>query len=239
MALAAALHDLDPRLKITAGVGFGILAWNAGLFGLVLYWAGVLVVLLGLRRAGSLQPGMVGIPVFGVLFWVGLKLIFELMNPEPWWPGALQQSLVLGGRLGLLIGIGLAVTASTSTRQMGLAVHALLRPVLGRRAWWGSLGLALMLHFLPLTLQTITRVRQAVLLRCSPLWFWSRYSLVVGTVVRSLGLKTWEQTLGLAARGLDQEEAWEERLPFELGEWLTGLAVLGLGIAVAWVEFGS
>lgn len=230
------LHDLDPRLKVLAGLVFGLLTWRAGLFGLTLYWAGVLLVLWSLGHAGSLSLGMVRWLAFGVLFWTGLKFGFELMNHEPLWPGAVQESLLLGGRLGLLIFIGLAVTASTSTRQLGLAVHGLIRPILGRRAWMTSLGLALMVHFLPLTLRTIGQVRQAVLLRCSHLWFWTRYSLVISTVIRTLGQKTWDQTLGLAARGLDQEQAWQEKLPVDLREWLVGLTVLGCGLAAACME---
>ena len=235
-SMSIKLHDLDPRLKILAGLAFGLLTWRAGLFGLTLYWAGVLLALWSLRQAGSLSLRMVRGLAFGVLLWVGLKFGFELMNHEPIWPGAVQESLLLGGRLGLLIFIGLAVTASTSTRQLGLAVHSLIGPILGRRAWMASLGLALMVHFLPLTLRTIGQVRQAVLLRCSHLWFWTRYSLVISTVIRTLGQKTWDQTLGLAARGLDQEQAWQEKLPWCLKEWLVGLSVLGCGAAAACME---
>jgi energy-coupling factor transporter transmembrane protein EcfT len=233
--MSAHLHHLDPRLKILAGVVLGVLTWQAGPPGLLLYGASILFVLWGLGQSGSLSPMMIRVPVLAVLGWVVLKLILSLLSKEPLWPDAFQESALLGGRLAILIGTGLALTASTSTRQVGLAVNSLLRPVLGRRAWVGSLGLALMLNFLPITLRTMEHVRQAVMLRCGHLRVWTRYSLMISGVTRSLGRKTWEQALGLAARGLDHEEAWQERLPFRLREWLGGLSALGLAAVSAWV----
>jgi len=233
--MSARLHHLDPRLKLLAGFVFGLLTWQVGPPGLLLYGGVILVILCRLWQTGSLSPLMIRVPVLAVLGWVVLKLLFGLLSREPLWPGAIQESAQLGGRLAILIGIGLALTASTSTRQVGLAANSLLRPVLGRRAWMGSLGLALMLNFLPITLRTMEQVRQAVVLRCGHLGIWTRYSLMINGVTRSLGRKTWEQTLGLAARGLDQEEAWQERLPFCLKEWLAGLSALGCAAMAAWV----
>jgi energy-coupling factor transporter transmembrane protein EcfT len=203
--------------------------------GLSLYAVVMLILLWCLWQAGSLTMRIIRVPVLAILGWVVLKLVFSLASREPLWPDALQESALLGGRLAILIGTGLVLTASTSTRQVGLAVNSLLRPILGRRAWAGSLGLALMLNFLPITLRTMEHVRQAVMLRCGHLRIWTRYSLMISGVIRSLGRKTWGQALGLAARGLDHEEAWQERLPFRLREWLGGLSALGLAAISAWV----
>ena len=230
----AALHRTDPLVKLAVGLTLGIFVWHAGPVGLACYLAGLVLVGLAAPGRGELRP--VSLRTVGMLLfcWVLLKTGFEF------WEGAapqeaLREAGILGLRLLILILGGLCLTAVTSTRQIGLAVDRLLHPVAGSRSWQGALGLALMIHFLPLTLRILRQAGMSLRLRPVRRGPATRLRLWVQTVLRVLQRTTWQQTLAIAARGLDDPQAWRQQSTVTLRQIALGglvvvLIVLAAGI---------
>ncbi|MCF8030574.1 MAG: energy-coupling factor transporter transmembrane protein EcfT [Desulfohalobiaceae bacterium] len=233
-AAGAALHRTDPLVKLGVGLCLGIFTWQAGPVGLACYLAGLVLVGLLAPGRGELRPVSLRAVIILLLLWVLLKAGFEL------WEGAapfaaLHQAGLLGLRLMILILGGLCLTAVTSTRQIGLAVDRLLRPVAGERSWRGALGLALMIHFLPLTLRILRQAGMSLRMRKVRRGAATRLRLWIQTVLRVLARTTWQQTLAIAARGLDEPEAWRGRVPVSWRQIGAG-ALLAMGIAAAaWI----
>jgi biotin transport system permease protein len=222
------LQAADPRLKILLAVAWGVLAWQVGGRGLLCYLGLLAVLSLSLLGLGEVRGRALLAGALLVAVWTLAKTGLELLSGTAGvWPAA-AEGMLLGGRLLFLVLLGLCLAAATSPRSLGLGINSFIRPLAGKRSWQGALSLALMLHFLPYALRTLRQARLAVILRKDRLSWWSGYKLLPQTVMRVLGQKTWEQTVALAARGLDRPEAWDHRLPFRAPEWALGLAVLCL-----------
>ena len=217
------LESADPRLKILLALVLGILTWSCGPVGLLLF-----LTLAGLLSWRLLGRGELLLPSLRSL--VGLVLIWCLLKAGfAWWEGGGwlrigQETALLGGRLLTLILLGLCLTALTSFRQLGRALVSFLRPFPGQIGWQAALGMAMMIHFLPMCLRTFRQVRLSLRLRGEGLPVWTRLRCFVQTVLRVLAGRTWEQTMALASRDLDRPGAWQEPLPFRPFEWLSGLA---------------
>jgi len=223
----ALLHRTDPLVKLGVGLALGIMTWRAGPVGLACYLAGL--GLVGVAAPGRGELRLVSLKtVAGLLLcWVLLKAGFEF------WDGAaaadaLERAGILGLRLLVLILGGLCLTAVTSTRQIGLAVDKLLRPVAGQKSWQGALGLALMIHFLPLTLRVLRLAGTSLRMRRVRRGPGTRLRLWVQTVLRVLQRTTWQQTLAIAARGLDGPEAWRQRSGPGLRQIAAAALIVGL-----------
>jgi biotin transport system permease protein len=232
--LQSRLLDLDPRLKIILAFAWGLLTWQVAGAPLALYLLGAIVLAWILMGYGAVQGrNLLHLAVL-VLVWSGVKALWGL-----WDAAAMQQSLfsslVLGQRLAVLVLLGLCLTAVCSSRQMGLALDWFLRPLFRGKSWQVALALALMLHFLPLCLQTLRGVQTALSLRCAHLSLYSRYKHLVLASFRILAQRTWEQTLALSARGLDSSSAWRRPLPWSPKQW--GLGLLALMLA-GWMVLG-
>ncbi|MGM0425063.1 MAG: hypothetical protein ACQEQX_09105 [Thermodesulfobacteriota bacterium] len=233
-ALQRLLLGLDPRLKIILAFALGLLTWQAGWIPLGLYLLGTMALAWVLRGFGALQGrNLLHLAVL-VLVWSGVKAMWGLLGAASM-QQALLSSLFLGQRLVVLVLLGLCLTAVCSSRQMGLALDWFLRPLLRGKSWQAALALSLMLHFLPLVLQTLRGVQTALSLRCSDLGVYSRYKHLVLASFRILAQRTWEQTLALSARGLDSSSAWRQPLPWDLKQWGLGLLVLMLA---GWMALG-
>ncbi len=226
------LLNLDPRLKICCAFCAGVLTWQAqwGLLGVFLLTVMGLAWLL--QGYGAINLKTLRYLALLVVIWTGIKALWGFWDTGPWQETA-AASLLLGQRLAVLVLLGLVLTALCSCRQLGLAFDWFLRPMLGRKSWQAALALALMLHFIPLCLQTLKGVQAAVYLRCGQSGLYVRYRLLVRATFRILAHKTWEQTLALYARGLDQEAAWREPLPFQPLQWALGFCLIFL--ATFWV----
>jgi biotin transport system permease protein len=223
----AALLRTDPLVKLAVALALGIFTWRAGPVGLGCYLAGL--VLVGLAAPGRGELRLVSLrTVAGLLAcWVLLKAGFEF------WDGAeagvaLERAGLLGLRLLILVLGGICLTAVTSTRQIGLAVNRLLRPLAGERSWRGSLGLALMIHFLPLTLRILRLARLGLRVRSGTQGLSAGLRLWMQTVFRVLQRTTWQQTLALAARGLDGPRAWRQPGTLSLAQIAAGGLIVGL-----------
>ena len=219
----AALHRTHPLVKLAVALCLGIFTWRAGPAGLALYLAGLAAVGLASPGRGELRPVSLRAIATILFFWVLVKAGFEF------WEGAavstaLQQAGILGLRLAILILGGLCLTAVTSARQIGLAVDLLLRPAIGKKSWQGALGLALMIHFLPLTLRVLRQAGTGLRLRSPRRGPVVRMRLWAQTVLRVLNRATWQQTLAIAARGLDDPGKWRERIP--VTGWQIGMGAL-------------
>ena len=233
-ARAQALLAADPRIKIGLTFLLGLLTWRAGPAGVALYGLslGVLLYFLGDIRAANQK--VVRTFAFFVFIWMGIKLIFDLIGGAGLVPASLRAG-ELGLRLLVLLLLGLALALSTSPRGLGLALSWFLRPVLGKKAWQAALALALMVHFLPLTWQTFDTVRTTISLRAPRLSWPRRVLLLAQAAMRALSQKTWNQTVAIAARGLDSPGAWTARFEIRPQEWAVGLSAAALGIAAAWI----
>lgn len=229
------LQRADPRLKIALAMAWGLLAWQAGAWGLLGYFGILAVLCLLLMGLGEIRGRILLAGAALAALWSVLKTGLELLaGAAEVWPAA-AQGMLLGGRLLFLVLLGLCLAGTTSPRSLGLGINSFLRPVAGRRSWQGALGLALMLHFLPYALRTLRQAKLAVDLRKERLSWWTRYKLLAQTVLRVLGQKTWDQTMALAARGLDGPEAWDHPLAFRAWEWGLGLAFVCLAAAAAFI----
>ncbi|MFP4480225.1 MAG: energy-coupling factor transporter transmembrane component T [Desulfohalobiaceae bacterium] len=232
-ALQRQLLGLDPRLKIVMAFALGIFTWQAAWMPLGLYLLGTMLLAWLLTGYGAVQGKNLQHLAGLVFIWSTVKALWGLGEAVPV-QQALFSSLILGQRLVVLILLGLCLTAVCSSRQMGLALEWFLRPLLRGKSWQVALALTLMLHFLPLCLQTLRGVQTAQTLRCADQSAYSRYKHLVRATCRILAQRTWDQTLALAARGLDHSSAWRRPLPWNPGQWAAGLALLGLAGWMAW-----
>jgi biotin transport system permease protein len=220
---------MDPRIKLGLALFLGLIAWRLSPAGAAVALALVALAWLGVgrrRRAG--YPLGKTYLVF-VVFWTAVQAGFAVLGGETA-PEVLESSLVFGARLLALVLAGLVLAAGTSTRSLGLAAAWAARPVLGRRAWKLALGLALLVHFLPMSLRSVQLARQSVRRRLGRVPPWRGLLLSVRAALRYLGEQSWAQAVAVACRGLDDPEAW--RGGFERGWW--GLPPgTGLGSAAA------
>lgn len=232
-SLGSLLFQIDCRLKIIIALVMGILTWSTGSLGLLVYLAMILGLTFVLLEYMLIRPKTLLSIVGFILFWVGLKTIFEVYNGIPVWK-AVNSSGLLGTRLTVLVVLGLILTASTSKRQLVVAINWFLGPILGKKSWQGALCLTLLIHYLPLSLRTFNLVKQNISLRLTRLHFFKKCILLIQTTLRILGTETWKQTIGLASRNLDRQEVWQEKIPFVFGHWLgAGLIlifILGLSL---------
>lgn len=242
----ALLRAPDPRPIALLCLVFGVLTWQTSPLGAACHLI-FFLLLMGLAPQRA-RPALLGTGLWrsGLAFvglWTGVKLGML------WWdagwafaPAMLAEAGELGLRLAALLAIGVALTALVSPPALCRAVAWALRPLLGRRAWEPALALALMLHFVPLIWETAGRIRLAMRCRQLPASRRRRTLLFLQSLLRALAQRTWTQTLAIAARDLDCEEAWRWR-PAASGEgevsprplWLACLASMAVG---CWLAFG-
>ncbi|MGE4556092.1 MAG: CbiQ family ECF transporter T component [Desulfovibrionaceae bacterium] len=199
---------MDPRIKLGLALALGFCSWRLTPAGLALALALVGLAWLGVGRSRRVAFPLGRTYLLFVLFWTLAQCAFALIGGAPFEDAAVR-SLLFGVRLLTLVFTGLVLAAGTSTRALGLAAAWAARPVLGRRAWKLALGLALVVHFLPMSLQTLRTARASVRRRLGRKAGWRGMLLAVRAALRQLGEQSWRQTLALACRGLDQPEAWE------------------------------
>lgn len=205
---AAILRSLDPRLKLVIALFLGPGMWLLPPVSVAICLGFLAPTVFALSRSQPLGSKMVRSLFTFILFWVVLKAFLDGISGL-----SLATLLIQSGELGirltglLLLGLGLAM--STSARALGMAVSWALKPFIGgERAWKIALSLALMVHFLPMCLSTMTQVKETVASRCPHFGFRQKMVLIPQVVLRSLGQKTWNQTLAVAGRGLENAEAW-------------------------------
>ncbi|MDD4951671.1 MAG: cobalt transporter [Desulfovibrionaceae bacterium] len=231
--LGAYARAMDPRLKAGLALLYGALIWRCGPLGLALL--GLVILALGLGMGGFVGEGLrlFKAAALFVIFWALVKLAVDLLSGIGPWPAA-ANALVLAARLSELLGLGLILALSTSARQLGLAAAWALRPFLRDRAWQAALGLSLMVHFLPLALGLVSDLRRVVSLRCPDLSLAKKLIILPQAMIRNLGQKTWDQTLAVASRGLDQASAWRTAFSGLAGQWFfgAGLGLAGLALAL-------
>jgi biotin transport system permease protein len=229
-ATAVYIRRLDPRLKLGVSLALGPSLWL-----LDLPWVGVLaaiLVCLVLPLAANQPLG--GRMVRGLLIFVccwmvikaGLDGIAGLALGQ-----VVAGAAALGLRLTALLLLGLFLALSASPRALGLAVSWVVRPIVGaERAWRLALSLALMVHFLPLCLSTVSQVRQTLGCRCPQCGFFARMVIVAQATIRALGQKTWHQTLAVAGRRLDNADAWEPDFSWTVHDTTWTLASASCGV---------
>lgn len=207
--LAGFVRGMDPRLKVVCALLLGPCIWLLSPLAVLLSGAVLLPVAYGLSLSQPLGSRMIRSMVLFVLFWMVLKGVLDGFTGTP--PMLLLTDLsVLGLRLATLLLLGLALALSTSARAMGLVVAWAIRPIMGaERAWQVALSLALMVHFLPLCLSVLNQVKETLSRRHPHCGLFQRMTIVPQAVLRNLGQKTWNQTLAVAGRGLESDEAWQ------------------------------
>lgn len=225
-AVSAFLRRLDPRLKIGVALIMGPALW--GLSPSLVIASAVLlgIGVHGLNASHPLADRQVRTLALFVLFWIALKAVFDALAGIPLHL-LIPSALILGIRLCALMLLGLVLAGSTSARALGMAITWALQPVVGReRAWKIALALALMVHFLPLCLDTMERIKQSVKLRHPGSKFKQRLVMVPQAVLRALGQKTWNQTLAVAGRRLDNAEAWSPQFEWAVRDTVAGVVFL-------------
>lgn len=248
----------DPRLSLLLAGYYGVLVWRLPPLGLAVTAVGLAGLLATAPLRRGLRPGMLRGHAWFVLLWMALRFVLAWLEPTEGtfaapggdggltgmphfaWPDgpppahAAREAGMLGLRLALLIGIGLTLALAASPRALGLALVWLLRPVLGRRAWQPALGVALMVHFLPMAQGAFAQIARAADLR-GPLPLRRRAVLLPSAMLRILGQRTWTQAVAVAARGLDRSEAWQPDFPFRPAQWTAALLLAGLGAGMTFL----
>ncbi|MFO7802680.1 MAG: energy-coupling factor transporter transmembrane component T [Desulfovermiculus sp.] len=222
------MQACDARIKMAVSIVAGVCVWKAGPVALGLFAFSAAGVAWMVAGRGLIGRGQLKGLVYLAGAWTAIKACLELYSRNPQW---LEQSLLLGGRLAVLVLVGVCLAALTSRVQVGLALSSLLRPLCGTKSWQAALSLALMIHFIPLALGTLQTVKRTLSLRGQDLSMKQRMHFFVTTVMRTLSRTTWDQTLALAVRGLEEEKAWQQSRPITLKEW-AGAGVLGLSLVV-------
>ncbi|RWU03608.1 cobalt transporter [Pseudodesulfovibrio sp. S3] len=229
--IAAYVGSLDPRLKMAVALVLGPCLWKVHVAAAA---ASAFLLLLLAWPLSSTRPvggKMVRSMLVFVFFWVGFKVVLDALAGVPVEHVA-NDAVQLSVRLIALLLLGLVLALSTSARALGLAVAWAMRPFVGsERAWRIALALALMVHFLPTCLETMSQVREVVGRRCPDVGFFSRMRMIPQAVIRCLGQKTWNQTLAVASRGLENAAAWESDFTWHGRDWVWA------GISVVTISF--
>lgn len=177
------------------------------------------------------------------LFWAGLKFVFDALGLV--WSAygstegaiALQAALsaplpgyayaagLLFVRLLALMLAALALTLAFSTRSLALALGWFLRPLGAERAWKPALAFALMAQYLPRIHRVAAQTRLAAQSRRLPSSGLAYWKLAFPQMFRILAESTWSQAVGIAGRGLDRAEAWQNTQPLLFSQLLFGAAV--------------
>ncbi len=229
-AIAAFARSADPRLKLALALALGpglwllppLLTGGLGLF--------LLFLLLSLSASQPLGGSMVRSMFLFVFIWVGIKTGLDVWSDLPL-SQVLLDSAVLGLRLASLLMLGLSLSLAASPRALGLAMCWVVRPFVGaERAWKFALSLALMIHFLPVTLSTMNQANETLTRRCPRCGIRDRMRVVPQAVLRNLGQKTWSQTLAVAGRGLESGAAWQPDFHWTISDSFLSLAALGIAV---------
>lgn len=218
-AVASYVRSLDPRLKLVVALVLGPCLWKVSVIPVAVCAVLLLAILIPLAASQPVGAKMIRSLFFFVLFWVVLKVGLDSLTGIP-----LTQVLMdaggLAARLTALLMLGLTLAMSTSARALGLAVAWAIRPLVGKeRAWVLALSLALMIHFLPMCLSTMSTVKETVVNRCPGYGFRQRMLIIPQALIRNLGQKTWNQTLAVASRGLENPDAWEPDFTWAGRDW--------------------
>lgn len=233
MSFARLAREFDPRLKIFSAFAAGICVLKA-------WWpvaAVFFILLLGAARLlRSYYPSAKSaLKAYGVLilFWMALKMgvgVWEGLEPA----GAAYDAAILGIRLSALFLAGLVLAMSTSARSLGGAFSWFLKPVMGKNSWQGALALSLFVHFLPHSWQILSDILQSVSKRCPDLGFFRKALVVAQALIRCLSQMVWKQTLAVAARRLDDADAWQLDQKMGIGQLLPAL---GFCFGCLWLAF--
>ncbi|NDV19320.1 cobalt transporter [Pseudodesulfovibrio sp. JC047] len=220
-SVATYIRDLDPRLKLGVALILGPVLWKVDFSAVIVSLVGLLFLVWPLAVEQPVGAKMVRSLMVFVVFWVAIKMVLDAVSGVPV-EFIVMDGAQLGARLVALVLLGLCLALSSSSRAIGLAISWVLRPFIGReRAWRAALSLALMVHFLPLCLEALARIREVASRRCLGSGFRVRFLVVPAALMRNLSQKTWNQTMAIACRGLDTAEAWEADFTWTLRETIT------------------
>lgn len=227
------IRSADPRMKIVVTLILGILTWNSGVVGIVTYGISLGCLLILFYGVTSMSVVVFRPLITFVLFWMIMRLALGFLEDASG-RSVLQNALLMGGRLFVLMCLGLILAGTTSTRSLGMAISWFIRWMGFRNAWQAALALSLMIHFLPLTWKSVLTIRQTLLRRCGGVRWPQRFILLSQCLIRTLSQKTWQQTLAIAVRRLDGADAWRpdfENRPRDI--WIGALLVVGAATAAA------
>lgn len=228
--VAAYVRELDPRLKLAVALVLGPCLWKVHAIAVAICIVFLVFLVWPLATGQSVGFKMIRSLLVFVLFWVGMKMALDAVSGVPV-EFIVVDGLQLGARLLALLLLGLGLAFSTSARSLGLAVSWALCPLIGQeRAWRAALSLALMIHFLPICLETLTKVKEVASRRCLGAGIRVRMRIIPLALVRNLGQKTWNQTLAVACRRLDSPSAWEPDFSWCIQDGIT--AVLSMTIII-------
>jgi len=207
--VAQYIRSLDPRLKMVAALLLGPAIWLLPPFVLGIMTILLFPIVVALTASQPLGSKMLRSILSFLVFWVILKSTLDGLSGVPI-DMIVVDSGILGLRLACLILLGLSLALSTSARSLGLAISWAITPFVGReRGWKVALSLALVVHFLPQCLSTMNRVQETTSRRCPDFGFFRRMTIIPQAALRGLGQKTWNQTLAIAGRRLDDAEGWQ------------------------------
>nr|WP_321514022.1 cobalt transporter [uncultured Pseudodesulfovibrio sp.] len=228
---AAFLRGLDPRLKLAVALVLGPCLWKVDVIAVTVCIFVLLSIVWPLAAGQPVGFKMIRSLLVFVLFWMAVKMVLDAASEVPL-EFIIMDGIQLGARLVALLLLGLGLALSTSARSLGLAVSWGLRPLIGKeRAWRAALSLALMIHFLPICLETLARVKEVASRRCLGFGVGVRMRIVPLALVRNLSQKTWNQTLAVACRGLDSSTAWEPDFSWCVQDGVTAiLSMTAIGV---------
>lgn len=228
--LGRVMLEMDARPKILLTLFIGLTLWRlpVAATALLLMAGAFFCACLGGFARGYLVLWKAGL-VF-VLVWTGLKFALDVQGGAVA-ATACADAADLGLRLAVIMLFGFSLALSSSPHRLGIGLAWFLRPVTGEKSWRIALSLALMIHFFPLLVTAADGLMRNLSLRWPDCPWRERLRLIPQALLRIMSQATWNQTVAIAARGLDRPDAWQPDRPVRLMEWLA-LALPGFLLMV-------
>lgn len=220
--LGRRLLGLDARPKILLVLLVGLSLWRLPFLALIVLFAASALLCFSLGGFVRAHLNMWRAGVAFVLVWTALKFFMDIVGAVNL-SSALSASTTLGLRLATLLLLGLTLALSATPRRLGLGLTWFLRPLLRERAWRTALALSLMIHFLPLTWAAAAGLLHNLSRRWPDCPWRERARLIPLALLRIMSQTTWNQTVAVAARSLDQPEAWRNDRAARPEEWAVAL----------------
>jgi len=220
------IQKTDLRLLILLCPALGVLAWHSPWPWLCVPLALALWLLVcGLQALPWLKK-FLKVYLFFALFWLICSFFFQNLDKSSPWPDILVQTGLLALRFACLPGLALPLILAASPIRIGLACAwyacALSRVFLVpagiiqpqfrnpevNPGWKVGLAVALTISLIPRVYRDLSALQRSLNLRAPKLKAGKKARLICLGALRLFGEQTWEQSLALTSRQLDQPEVW-------------------------------
>ncbi|MDR1658170.1 MAG: hypothetical protein LBT47_11555 [Deltaproteobacteria bacterium] len=217
------LTRTDIRLLVALGAASGLASWLGPIVivpifltaGLPIFWAAI--------KLKAVPRSVLTAYIVFVILWTSAQFCLSLIEHPEEINQAAWRAFYLGARLTSIVSLALIIPLAATPLKVGRAISWYLEPGAAlwsrlRRsknsraqasgAWQVSLGLTLMMSFLPRVCSSLTNLNRSLKLRAPQLSAFRRIRLLGLALLRIIGTQTWEVALAIAGRNLYRPEPW-------------------------------